>query len=501
MGEVEDYLKKEIIPKLPDVTGLPEDLYLYYFKALHFSLEHLASLRINPDELIPAFRRFADVLDKNFKSNARITTPLRSFFPSNYEPYRLADQKIFDLPTPYPLKYETRFSHTWICAGHGSGKTTLLEDLIEPDLYDVKAGKCAVVVIDSEGQKELLGRIQKWKILDEIPYKLIDSTTPMNPFVVGKRRFINDIEKETFTTNATEMVHFIFSASNGESGNFTAIQSGLFNRCVELLLALPGATIQDLLYLLEKKGGLDRYMQILPYLSDDTQYFFNNIFNSGIYSDTKGQIITRITGVTNIPAIKRMLMAPSAIDFYQELSKPQLLLVDTDKVRHHNRGTEIFGRYIISQLDFASKQRALEERESRFPVFAYIDECHDYIANDPTIEHIIDHSRKMKMGFTFAHQRESHIKSAGVLDALRHCNIKFKVGLKDYHFEMWIKGLPPIQVYAPLVERDKRMPPKQHPRLSTIPPLEGEIVPPSRPTSLDNRALPSPKKWDKDEMD
>lgn len=488
MSYLEDRLKTEIIPKLPDVSALPENLYLYYFAALHSSFEYCERLYSEPlDYIKPVFTRLATVLDEKFKSSARITTPIKSFLPNQY--IYMGDETLFHLPTPYPLTNERRYSHTWICARQGSGKTTLLEDLIEPDLYDIKARKCAVVVMDSEGQNELLGRIQKWKILDEIPYRLIDSTTPMNPFVVGKRRFINDKEKEIFTTNATAMINFIFSASNGESGNFTSMQTGLFDKCVELLLALPGATIQDLFFLLEPKGGLDRYMQILPYLSDDTQYFFTNIFNSGIYKETKGQIVTRITGVTNNPAIKRMLMAPSAVDFYQELSKPQLILVDTDKLLHSNRGTEIFGRYVIAQLDFAAKQRALDQRESRLPVFAYIDECADYIANDETIGHIIDHTRKMKIGFTFAHQRESHIKSPGILDALRNCEIQFTAA-GNFQFNMNIQGLPPIVVYAPLVEREKRAPPKQSPRFSTVPPLEGEIVPPSRPTSQDNRQIP-----------
>lgn len=61
---------------------------------------------------------------------------------------------------------------------------------------------------------------------------------------------------------------------------------------------------------------------------------------------------------------------------------------------------------------------------SRLPTFVYIDECHDYIANEEKIAELIDKARKQRVSFTFAHQRLSNIKSPNVLDALSNVGIR-----------------------------------------------------------------------------
>jgi len=495
MGYVEDRLKEEIIPKLPDVTSLPENLYLIYFAGLHSAAGHLPSDLPN-DEIIKVFTEVAHIFLKNFTTPARITVPLSGHIKTHLS-YVMRFEEIFKLPTPYLLDREKRFSHTWICADSGAGKTTLLENLIEPDVEDVKAGKGSVVVIDSQGRNELIGRIEKWRVLDDVSYKIIDTTTPMNPFVMGQGRAHTEREREMLQNNAIATISYVFSSTLGDGGNFTAKQRTLFDYCVQLLLMFD-SSIVDMLALMQPKG-LDRYRQHIARLPPAAQFFFHNEFDRPkAYTDTKTEISWRLAGILKNPAFARMFTTSHSIDFYTELAKPQLLLVDTDKAMLGTEGSEIFGRFVIAQLLSAAQQRANDRH--RLPVYVYIDEAQDYIANDENIATIVDQARKMKVGVSFSHQRESQIKNANVLDALKHCAIQF-LPTRQYYFNLTVKGALPIEIYSPLVERERRAPPKQYPRVAASPPLEGEVVPPNRPTSQDNRALPFPRKWDKDEME
>ena len=497
MGWQEDHIKERIVPKLPDVTDLPEIAYLTFFAGLHAAY---TEPEYNPrdEDIIPFFTQIAHILLKHATRHSPLQTTLRSFFAD--VPYGFATATILGMPVPYQIENERRYSHAWLCAHSEAGKTTLLKNLIAQDLEDVKARKASVVVIDSQGRNELIGQIEKWGILDELDYKLIDTTVPMNPFVMGRDRAISPREREILQTNAIDTISYVFSSALGDGGNFTAKQRTLFDNCVQLLLTFP-STIVDLLALMQSKG-LDRYRVHIPKLSPPAQVFFNTSFDTKTYMDTKTEISWRLDGILKNPAFARMFTTRDSFDFYRELGKPQLLLVDTDKALLGGQGTEIFGRYVIAQILSAIQQRA--NTTYRLPTYVYIDEAHDYIANDENIATIIDQARKMRVGFTFSHQRETQIRNGNVLDALRHCAIQFKP-IEDekrrYHFDLTVRGKTPVDVYSPLVDRPRRAPPKQYPRLTVAPPLEGEIVPPNRPTSQDNRALPFPKKWDKDEME
>ncbi len=88
-------------------------------------------------------------------------------------------------------------------------------------------------------------------------------------------------------------------------------------------------------------------------------------------------------------------------------------------------GTNVFGRYFIGALLAASQERASLSRSSRLPVYAYIDECADYISNDTKIARLLDQARKMNVGMFLAHQRTAQIKDKNVLDALVNTAIKF----------------------------------------------------------------------------
>jgi type IV secretory pathway VirB4 component len=131
------------------------------------------------------------------------------------------------------------------------------------------------------------------------------------------------------------------------------------------------------------------------------------------------------------PTFERMFSNPrSKLDLYTELQSSKVILINTDKDLLKDKRTEMFGRFFIAMLLQSAQERAALQRENRLPVFCYIDECHDYIANDTNITTLLDQARKMNIGLVLANQRCAQVSPA-VLDALCNVSIKMARALSD----------------------------------------------------------------------
>ncbi|WP_342723914.1 hypothetical protein AAFG07_33205 [Bradyrhizobium sp. B097] len=124
------------------------------------------------------------------------------------------------------------------------------------------------------------------------------------------------------------------------------------------------------------------------------------------------------------PTFERMFSNPkSKLDLFTELQSSKVILINTDKDLLKEKRTEMFGRFFIAMLVQSAQERASLAREERKATFCYIDECHDYIANDANITTLLDQARKMNIGVILANQRCAQV-SPNVLDAL--CNVAIK---------------------------------------------------------------------------
>lgn len=477
-------LKKEIIPKLPDVSKLHPTLRDIFYTALYQTVDKDP---VAQKFLIRDFTDIAAIFRDRFSSGARITAPLVSHLQQGRIYYPVRTHKLMTLNVPYPLHSEKRFSHTYIEARHNSGKTTLFENLIASDVELVKRGLCSVVVIDSQGRNEMLGRIENWQAMEDVPYKIIDSTTPMNPLVLPAHNAKDEKEREMVENGATEMLRYIFAGALGEGGALTDKMRTPFDYCLSIMFCFP-STVRDLLNIMGK-DGLENYKQFLPQLSPDAQTFFATQWNTGVYKDTKEHISSRLSGLLKSRAFVRMFAAKESFDFYAEMQKPQVLLIDADMALLKEDVSGMMQRYIIAQLLSAAERRA--KTINRLPTYVYIDEATVAIANDENVTRIINRARKFKVGFTFAIQSEDDILSSRVLSALNRCEYKFKPAPEEFKWTMEAHRLQPITISSPLVDRGKRARPKATPKpKKETPPkepgVEGKIVEPYETTSVDS---------------
>ena len=352
----------------------------------------------------------------------------------------LRDTPLYDIflaDIPFAIPTKTRAEHAWAIAPQGTGKTQLIQYLVSRDLDKVSAGEASIVVMDSQG--DLINQISSLKCFapgERLYGKLIiirpDIAYPpaLNLFDLGKERInaYSEHEREKFTTAAIDQLTYMMEAVMGGGGTLTPKQTNLFRHIIRLLMVLPSGTLETFSTLLtvRNKEELAPYLPYIAKLHKPSQDFFNTSFISGEYKDTMGQVGWRISSLRENPYFERMFSHPrSKLDLFTELNSSKVILVHTDQEHLGTDGTNIFGRFFIGSLLTASQERASLERSHRKPVYTYIDECQDYIANDSKIAVLLDQARKMNICLFLAHQRTRQIKDMNVLDALTNTAIKF----------------------------------------------------------------------------
>jgi hypothetical protein len=166
-----------------------------------------------------------------------------------------------------------------------------------------------------------------------------------------------------------------------------------------------------------------------------------------------------------------MFMHPrNKFDLFEELQTGKVVLVNTMKGLLKN-GTEPFGRYFIARLLQAAEERMFLAPGKRLPVYAYIDEASDYIAEEPNIEELINKARKQNVALIIANQMESQITSPIVRDALSRVAIQCRgePGGSKPVWEVTISNEEPVRIEVPNVNFAKmpKMSKADHDRIMT----------------------------------
>lgn len=341
--------------------------------------------------------------------------------------------KLFSVRVPFGIPEQPWFEGAWMLAPPGTGKTQTLQYLISEQLDRVARDECSIVVIDGKGDLlEHLPRLQEFGEGGKLEGRLLliepDVQHPLalNPFDLGRIDAPDPQRKEELRNSTLSLLGYVFQSLMGDGSDMTAMQSTLYRPAIRLLMEIEGATLDTFLDIL-KPGGEERYREEIERLEPRTRRFFEEQWNAKQFRSRKEEIAWRIhTLFQTTPLLASMFSAPeSKFSLYDELGSGKVICINTSKRILGEQGCEIFGRFFISMLLAASHRRSMLPRAERLPVFAYIDECHDYIKNDENVASILDQARSMNIGLVLAHQRTSQIESPNVLDALATTAIKF----------------------------------------------------------------------------
>lgn len=343
--------------------------------------------------------------------------------------------KLLAAPMALPVSDKTRFEHQWVIATPGSGKTQLLQTQIAADLKRVEAGEASIIVIDSQPLNKggLLSNIATLKqfapgqaldgklvfirpdMSDEGSQEIVSPA--LNVFDVGQHdEGLSARDRTILQGAALNMISFTLSGT-------TPQQDAMIRFLVQLGVNIPGATLHTIrrMLIMRKPEFLSTHADALGRVSEVVRdYFTHNFFDDAVRV-TREAVSRRFMELMSDTTFERMFQNErNAINLRRELDAGKVVLVHTDKALLLPDRCEIFGRFFISLILQATLQRT-----SNKPVFCYIDECADYIADDENAATAIDQARKQSVAFIFSHQRLSQVRSKNVLTALASCAVKF----------------------------------------------------------------------------
>jgi hypothetical protein len=385
------------------------------------------------------------------------------FFPNQ----ALFMKAISELRVPYnPFSGDLRFRGQFIVGNPGTGKTNYLSVLINRDLNLVAADEASVLVMDS--QNELvpdIARLSRFGPGGDLEGRLIylevnpEWPLALNIFDNDPKRFAHlpDEDKDVLLAGTQEMVSFFINAV--AKADLSGHMETVLEHIVPAVMSIRGATVftlQDLVA--DDQGGYERLKHRMEGLEEEEHEWLRRRLYSKEYVATLGAIRTRLDGLSANRIFRRMFRHPrSKFDLFRELQSSKVILINTKKAVL-KKATEPFGRFFIAKLLQASEERMLIDRGRRRPVYCYIDEASDYIANEENIRELLDKGRKQLVSLNIAVQREDQITSETVLSALRHAAVQTRLSTKGFA-DFTLPGQPPrtVAVQEMRFDREPRM--------------------------------------------
>jgi len=320
-------------------------------------------------------------------------------------------QNLFELPVPFVLPAETRFSGHWILSPPGRGKTTLLHAMV---MSDIRIPGACLILMDSKG--DLIDPIRRLKeVQDRL---IIIDPDPQDPVAINPLDIAH-----TNLTQSVDLLEYLFASLL--EFKMTAMQTTLFRSVLRaLVMAFPHPTLETFRDLLT--NGYEKYRDHIAKLPHDLQDFFHKDFNEKGYADRRREVLQRLRLLLDNETMRAMLTATSTrFRIAEAMDSGKIVIINNSKARLGDQGAEFFGRFFIAQLLAAAQQRTTRRPDQKPPVYFYIDECQNVIARDEKIPAILDECRSQNIALIMAHQRTKQIESANVLDALSNCAIRF----------------------------------------------------------------------------
>jgi hypothetical protein len=317
-----------------------------------------------------------------------------------------------------------------VLGGSGHGKSILIEQLIA---YDMESEDPPSIVL-IEPHSDLVRKIMRSPLgaaKNVIHFDPRDTAFPiaLNPLAVNRERLekYDETTREQVTAGVIQTFGYLWNGLTNLT--LTGKQDVFFRYVTRLLLTIPevraeNATILDMLKLMKDSRQYEDVISALPPVPQD---FFRTDFNQKTFEGTKEQVRYRIQAIIENPTMERLFTAPaSKVDFFTELNRGSLILVDTAK-DFLKESHAIFGKLMISLILQAVLERSAIAPDDRKPTFLMVDEAGSFFSQN--IDDLLVEARKYRCGLLLAHQHLDQASSALRASLAANTAIKFAGGL------------------------------------------------------------------------
>jgi len=418
-----------LIDMLPNIGQRVEDLILPFY-----------SQEVRSHQL---FSEVREQLDRNLHALSGVPFTRQHFnspklvMPSTFKGEDLVSsylhhtplKNIFSAMVPFAIPEEARFAHTHIVGGTNHGKTQTIQHLLLSDLS--QENPPSLVVIDSQG--DMLQKLSHLALFDgRLRDKLIyidptdiENAPALNMFDVSRLANLSPTAKEQALNGIIELYEYVFASLL--RAELTQKQNVLFRYTLRLMLAVPNATIIDLVKFLHTP---DPYIQYADTLPDTAREFFRTEFYDKSFTQTKQQIRRRIFGVLENDTFRRMFSTPeNRMRMDEALNSGKIILVNTAKDHLKKDSSSLLGRYFIAlTLQAALERASLPERQRR-AAFLYVDEAAEYF--DENVDELLNQARKYKVGVILSHQYMDQLTQTLRGSIAANTSIKLAGGVSD----------------------------------------------------------------------
>ena len=378
--------------------------------------------------------------------------------------------EFLDCKIPFEIPNSRFLEHAVLIAGSGHGKTQTLGALIAR--FVQMDDPPALVVLDSTGA--LVRKIQHLALFNEkLKDRIViidpehDPLPALNMFDISNPRVqsYSRSEREGIETEIVDLFGYVFSAIDNP---LTDPMRTALSYMVRLLLTIPGANINTFRKLLEEdnKTGYagSAFKQHIEKLDPGMEQssardFFKLQFFTDRVTATKTSILQRLSSILSIGAFERMFSTTNKVDFFEELqTRGSIILVNTSERILKEKGSPLFGRYIIARTMASAFERASIPENARRPTLLIVDEAAPYF--DDTFDKLWTRVRQFKLGVfvAFQHMEQANEKLRSAIASNTSVKLAGGLGYKD---STWLsRDMETSSEFLKAQKRDDSEPPQ-----------------------------------------
>jgi hypothetical protein len=271
-------------------------------------------------------------------------------------------ESFFNVQVPFIIPRNLWPQHAFFLGPSGWGKSQLLGSILREGVEDPTPR--TIIVLDPHSQKDnSLFQLAKERMP---PERLVVIDPDTNPPDIGLLDY-----GVTSQHDALDTFKFLMASL---AGGLSPKQETSLPSLFELLSKIPNAslvTLHDIITEKPKKGQQLEYASAIAQLDDVHRDFFENLFYTGNYQETKDALQWKMLAALGRPTFKKMFSATkNSIDMDAYLREPKIVLVSGAENALGKDGMRIFILFLIGQYYAAAKRR-----KSRHLAMCIVDEA------------------------------------------------------------------------------------------------------------------------------
>jgi len=321
---------------------------------------------------------------------------------------------------PVGLDIESARQHLVITGPTGSAKSTLMLNQI---VADMEAGR-SVVVIDPKTDLavDVLARVPKGREDDVV---VLD---PTHQQPVGLNFFASKRPPELIADSILTVIRDLFPTMFGPR------TSDVLYSALLTLLAMPGATLDQLPRLLTEQGFRARVLERVRDLH--VRAFWESFDAMGEHQQAQfiGPVLSRLRQFLLRPQMRRVIQQPEPrFDLQDLLTKRRILVVPLNAGLVGGEASKLLGSLLVAALWNLALSRANVGPEKRHTVSVFIDEAQEFLRLGGELPDALARSRSLGFAWTLAHQYRDQFSSEvrAAIDANARSKIAFALPASD----------------------------------------------------------------------